>query len=153
MLVRTSVAAFVLLSAAAPLCAQSSDEPTKVRSEFLGGGLMRFGPSAFGGLEYAMTRWLALRVEGLVSLQQRDDWPDRWLTSFSLSSVYSMRADKRVSPYVFGGFAYSMSRHFAPDFGLLGGGGLRLRLGKLQPFIETRAQHRIGAPISVGLRF
>ena len=146
-------AAVILLGAAPPLCAQAGDEQTTVRSEFLGASMMRFGPSAFGGLEYAMNRWLALRIEGLVSLQQRDNWPDRWLTSFSLASVYSMRANKRVSPYLFGGFAYSMSRHFAPELGPLGGGGLRFRAGKLQPFVEMRAQHRIGAPLSIGLRF
>jgi hypothetical protein len=101
----------------------------------------------------AMNRWLALRAEGLVSLQQRNDWPDRFLMSVSLSGVASFRSDKRIAPYVFGGAVYSQSRLIGPGLGPLGGAGLRFRFGAVQPFVEIRAQHRIGVPLSIGLRF
>jgi hypothetical protein len=123
------------------------------RKVFAGGSVMKYGPAAFGGLEMAMNRWLAIRAEGMASLQQRNDWPDRFFGSVSLSGIATFRADTRLAPYVFAGGAYSMSRHLAPGLGPLGGAGLRFRFGAVQPFVEVRAQHRIGAPLSIGLRF
>jgi hypothetical protein len=146
------VAATVLLVGAAKLQAQTPHTPLE-RTPFAGASMTRYGPAVLGGLEMAMNRWLALRAEGIVSLQQRDTWPDRYLTAFTLSGVLSFRSESRVSPYFLAGAAYSASRHFDPDAGALGGAGIRFRFGKLQPFIEARAQHRIGVPISLGLRF
>ena len=59
------------------LRAQTDAQPPD-RKAFAGGTVMRYGPAAFGGLEMAMNRWLALRAEGMASLQQRNDWPDRF---------------------------------------------------------------------------
>ena len=133
------------------LRAQTGQAPQ--HKAFAGGSVIKYGPAAFGGLEMAMNRWLALRAEAMASLQQRNDWPDRFFGSVSLSGIATFRTDTRMAPYVFAGGAYSMSRHLAPGLGPLGGAGVRFRFGAVQPFMEIRAQHRIGVPLSIGLRF
>jgi hypothetical protein len=115
--------------------------------------MSRYGPGAVGGLEVAMRRWLALRADGFVSLGLHNRVPDRDLVALSLSGVVALRSESRISPYVFAGYAYSASRYLPPGGGPLGGAGLRFRFGKLEPFVEVRSQHRIGVPLSLGLRF
>lgn len=52
-----------------------------------GGGMSRYAPHAFGGLEVAMKRWLALRAEGLYALHTKETFPERRHTAVSLSGV------------------------------------------------------------------
>ena len=154
MRVASSLLAVALVISAVPLTAQTSDStpPDRVRFD-VGGGMARFGPHAFGGLEMAMTRWLAVRSEGLFTMQSRRDWPDYRFTALSLSGVVSYKSDARVSPYAFGGYALSASQGFQASLGPLAGGGLRFRVGRVQPFLEMRWQHPIGTPMSLGIRF
>ena len=152
--VRSSIAAAAILVVAASLSAQITEPVARDRLSLdVGAGMSRYGPHAFGGLEAAMNRWLAVRGEGLFSLQSRQDWPDYRVTAVAVSAVVSLPTDSRVTPYLLGGYAFSMSQGLSPRAGPLGAAGLRFRLGKVQPFIELRAQHRIGAPMSVGIRF
>jgi hypothetical protein len=146
------VAVTVVFLAAAPLHAQSPGDGVDW-TPFAGGNMSRYGPGAVGGLEMAMKRWLALRVDGVVSFQQQPTVPDRHLAALSLSGVVALSSGSRVSPYFFAGYAYSASRHLPPGGGPLGGAGVRFRFGRFQPFVELRSQHRIGIPISLGLRF
>lgn len=156
MRILTSIILVAVMTTGAPaaLVAQSSDTSFSRKMTFdVGTGLSRFGPHAFGGLEFSMQRWLSLRAEGLFSMQSRETWPGYRLTAASLTGVFSFRSGARVTPYILGGYALSASRGYAPGLGPLGAAGLRFTFGKLQPFIELRAQHRIGVPMSVGFRF
>lgn len=149
-----SIIGAAAIMTAGPLSAQITEPVARDRLLFdVGAGMSRYGPHAFGGLEASMNRWLAVRGEGLFSLQSRQDWPDYRFTAVAVSAVLSLPTDSRVSPYLLGGYAVSMSQGMSPRVGPLGAVGLRFRLGKVQPFIELRAQHRIGAPLSVGIRF
>lgn len=147
----SAVAAAVLVLAVAPLHAQR--DVGFEWTPFVGGSLSRYGPGAIGGLEMAMNRWLALRADGFVSVQRQNRVPDRHLAAVSLSTVVALRSESRFSPYFFAGYAYSASRYLPPGGGPLGGAGVRFRFGAVQPFVELRGQHRIGMPISLGLRF
>jgi hypothetical protein len=142
-----------LVSAGTPAVAQTIEQPRDVWTLDVGTGMSRYGPHVFGGLELSMQRWLALRSEGLFGLQSRENRPGYRLTALSLTGVLSFRGAARISPYLLGGYAVSASQGFGPKVGPLGAAGLRFRVGKLQPFIELRAQHRVGVPISIGLRF
>lgn len=144
----------IIAVTASPLLSQTVEPITRDRLTFdVAGGMSRYGPHAFGGLEIAMQRWLALRGEGLFALHSRQSWPEYRHTALSLSAVVSYKPGARVSPYLLGGYGLSVSRGSEPRLGPLGGGGLRFRFGRVQPFVEVRAQPRIGVPLSFGIRF
>jgi hypothetical protein len=153
---RLVLAAGLVCAATAPLSAQAAQPAPLDRVSFdVAGGMSRYGPHAFGGLEVAMQRWLALRGEALYGHAVNPRWLGHRYAALSLSGVVSLPTKARVTPYLFGGYAVSASQGY--QIGLepiaLGGAGLRFRFGKLQPFVEVRAQHRIGTPISIGFRF
>ncbi|MGH7679568.1 MAG: hypothetical protein ACRENU_13950, partial [Gemmatimonadaceae bacterium] len=150
MRVASSMLAVALVISAVPLAAQTSDSMPRDRVRLdVGGGMSRYGPHAFGGLEVAMNRWLAIRGEGLYSTQTGGKRPQLFqYTALSLSGVVSYRSDERVSPYIFGGYVVAVSSGFQAGVGPLGGGGLRFRVGRVQPFLEMRWQHPIGTPVS-----
>jgi hypothetical protein len=128
--------------------------PTADRRTFdVGGGMSRYGPHAFGGLEMAMNRWLAFRGEALFSTRDGPQDRDYRSTALSLTSVLTLNREARVAPYVFGGYGASVSQGHQLGFVPLGGAGLRVRVWRIQPFAEVRAHRGLGVPISLGLRF
>jgi hypothetical protein len=151
-----SIVAAAIVIGTTPLNAQTAEPPARDRLTYdVGAGVSRFGPHAFGGLEASMNRWLAIRGEGLFSPQSEQNLPGSGLTSIAMSAVLSPpdHPRVRVSPYAFGGYALSLGQGRGPQFGPLAGAGIRFRVGKVQPFIEARAHHRIGVPLSLGIRF
>lgn len=146
---RAILAAITL--AAAPLAAQ--DTGTRVRMD-VAGGMMRYGPHAMVGIELSSPRFpLAARVDGVVGVAPEHDIPGRKFTALMLGAVLPFNANGRVSPYLLGGATLSASRYLDPAVGGVAGGGARVRIGKVNPFVEARAQHRVGPIMSLGLRF
>jgi hypothetical protein len=144
--------AMVTLAAAAPLSAQS-DGPTDRFSFDVAGGMNKFGPHAFGGLEMAMNRWLSLRAEALYSQREHQTLSGTHTTAASIGAVAALNRDGRFSPYILGAFASSASQGFALQHGAIAGAGLRMRFGSVQPFLEYRQQRLLSQPLSIGLRF
>jgi hypothetical protein len=130
-----------------------ADSPGRLSFD-VASGLSRYGPHAMTGLEYAMNRWMATRADLFFGLRNwtNDPNPSR-LTAVSVAGVLSTPETFRITPYLLGGYGLSASQGLRPEFGPLGGVGVRFRLGKFTPYVETRAQHRVGVPISVGIRF
>ena len=146
---RAILAAITL--AATPLAAQ--DAGTRVKMD-VAGGMMRYGPHAMVGLELATPRFpLAARLDAVVGVAPDHDVPGQRFTAVMLGAVLPFNANGRVSPYLLGGATLSASRHLDPAIGGAAGVGARLRVGKLSPFVEARAQNRAGPVVSLGLRF
>jgi hypothetical protein len=153
---RLVLAAGFICATTASLGAQTAQPAPIDRVTFdVAGGISLYGPHAFGGLEVALQRWLALRGEGLYSHSMKERWARHRYAALSLTGVVSLPTQGSVTPYLFGGYSVSVGQGYG--MGLervpLGGAGLRFRFGKLQPFVEVRAQQRIGVPISIGFRF
>jgi len=138
-----------------PATAQDVVPETARRLSFdVAAGVSRYGPHAATGLEYAMNRWLAARTDVYFSLRNWTTFPAASrLTAVSIAAVASAPERLRMTPYLLGGYGISASQGFRPELGPMGGVGLRLRLGRFSPYIETRAQHTVGVPISIGVRF
>jgi hypothetical protein len=150
-LTRSVVLAAVL---AAPLAAQEASSPPSRVTIDLAAGMSRFGSHTFGALDVSMKRWLAFRTELLFGGQDRPEGPSSIRAAMlTLGGVATLAPGKRVTPYVLGGFSSSALQGDGFDVGPMAGAGIRLRIRGIQPFLETRVQHRLGAPISFGVRF
>ena len=116
------------------------------------------GSMGVGTLEFG-TPWrnLDARLDGAVM-----QWPGSIsvgrVTSFTGNLVYSHRVGVLV-PYVLGGIGGYAEQGMGMSFGVNGGVGARVPLGRLQPFIELR-EHVWSAdkayratPLTFGLRF
>ena len=141
--------------AATPLMAQDLPADSSRRLSLnIAGGLSRYGPHGSTALEVSMNRWLAARGEVFLGVRNWTSYPSASrMTALNVAAVVSAPERFRITPYLLGGYGISASQGFSPEFGPLGGGGLRFRLGRFNPYIETRAQHRVGVPISIGVRF
>jgi hypothetical protein len=119
------------------------------------GGVSRYGRHGFGGLEVAMNRWLALRTEALFGQErQRENGLYYRSTALSFTNVLTYDREARVAPYLFGGVSLAASQGHQLTFIPIGGAGLRLKLGRFEPFVEGRAQQStIGQRLSIGVRF
>src|SRR5688572_6372317 len=97
------LAAGLVCAASAPLAGQTAQPAPLDRVSFdVAGGVSRYGPHAFGGLEVAMQRWLALRGEALCSHALNPKWPGRRYAAVSLSGVLSLPTKAPLTPYLFG---------------------------------------------------
>lgn len=147
----------VICFATTSVSAQEPSPPPQAsrgaRGVDVGTGLSQYGPHVSAGLEHAMSRWLALRGEGMFARQKRDLPGSFRVFGLSLSTVASFRSDSRVSPYIVGGYSFSAGQGTGVGGGPLGGAGLRFRFGALKPYVGVRAQHGFGVPMSLGFRF
>ena len=155
MRVRSCFMGIALMSlVVAPVRAQDvSRDSTRSLSLNVSAGLSRYGPHGITGLEYSMNRWLAARGELFFGRNWTNDPVFSRMTAVNVTAVVSAPEIARVTPYLLGGYGLSFSQGIGPTLGPIGGGGLRFRLGRISPYIETRAQRLVGVPISVGIRF
>lgn len=139
------------LLVAAPLSAQASG--TAVSMD-VAGGVMRYGPHVQVGMELSTSRIpLAARVDALMTVAPKQEAPGRMFTAAMIGALLPFNANGRVSPYLLGGVALSLSSHLDPAAGGAAGVGARIRIGAFRPFVEGRMQHRTGTTLSFGWRF
>ena len=157
MRVRSSLVTLALVSVGVvPVGAQSAAPPEHSPWSFdVGGGVSRIGVHGMAGLEYAMTRWMSARADAITRLEERIDRDAvaRRVNALAMSVVLTTPPEKRLSAYVLGGYGASAAQGLSMRFGPLGAGGLRLNLGRVQPYIEARVQHTVGSPIILGVRY
>ena len=155
MRVRSCFMAVALVSlAGAPVSAQDvPGDSSRSLSLNASAGLSRYGPHVTTALDYSMNRWLATRGELFFGRNWTNDPMFSRMTAVNVAAVVSAPEIARITPYLLGGYGLSFSQGIGPTFGPLGGGGLRFRIGRISPYIETRAQRLVGVPISLGIRF
>ena len=155
MRVRSCLMTLALVSlVSSPVAAQDvAGDSTRSLSVNLSAGLSRYGPHGITALDYSMNRWLAARTELFFGRNWTNDPMFSRMTAVNVAAVVSAPEIARITPYLLGGYGLSFSQGIGPTPGPLGGVGLRFRLGRISPYVETRAQRLIGVPISIGVRF
>lgn len=155
MRVRSCFLAIALVSLVSPAVAAQDVARDSTRSFSLNvsAGLSRYGPHGITALDYSMSRWLAARAELFFGRNWTNDPMFSRMTAVNVAAVASAPEIARITPYLLGGYGLSFSQGIGPTTGPLGGIGLRFRLGRISPYVETRAQRLVGVPISVGIRF
>lgn len=114
----------------------------------------RSGFAAGGGVEFSLTRNLALEVDALfiqkgtrMRLQENDDPPVYWMVrinELSIPVLAKVRLKPGTSPYILAGGELAFVLTDAAksvDYGLVGGIGFRKQLNKIGMSLEARYHH------------
>lgn len=117
-------------------------------------GMMRYGPQVALGATISSPRsWIGARVDLMLGVAPAHEVPGTNFMAATAAGVLPIHPTRRVAPYLMAGAAVSQSRFLPPAIGAVGGAGVRFDLGVLRPYVEGRAQHRVGPSFLVGFRF